>query len=165
MHLQHQQAVLPVPQYQRRAEAWMRQALALLPTHGSDVPVAALVVDEAGQILGSGINKREASGDPTAHAEVLAIREAVQHRGGGWRLSGCTLVVTLEPCAMCAGAILNSRIGTVLFGAFEEKTGACGSVVDLLRDPALHPTPQVYGGVLEAQCAQVLQDFFAELRD
>lgn len=157
-------SALPHPQYQQQAEAWMRQALQMLEPGQADVPVAALIFDANQRLIGAGINQREATGDPTAHAEVLAIRQAVGVQQDGWRLEDCTLVVTLEPCAMCAGAILNSRISKVYFGAYEDKTGACGSVVDILRDPILQPTPEVQGGILEAECAQVLLDFFDDIR-
>ena len=124
-----------------------------------DVPVAALVIDENGVIIGEAHNEREATGDPTAHAEVLAIRRAADHRGE-WRLEGCTLVVTLEPCVMCAGAIVSSRIPKVIFGAWDEKAGAAGSLFDLLRDRRLNHRVEVIGGVEEADCARLLTDFF-----
>jgi tRNA(adenine34) deaminase len=126
-----------------------------------DVPVAALVIDKNGEVIGHARNEREASGDPTAHAEVLAIRRAADHRGA-WRLEECTLVVTLEPCVMCAGAILSSRIPTVVFGAWDEKAGAAGSLFDLLRDRRLNHRVEVIGGVEEAACALLLREFFDE---
>jgi tRNA(adenine34) deaminase len=126
-----------------------------------DVPVAALVIDKSGDVIGHARNEREASGDPTAHAEVLAIRRAADHRGA-WRLEECTLVVTLEPCVMCAGAILSSRIPTVVFGAWDEKAGAAGSLFDLLRDRRLNHRVEVIGGVEEAACALLLREFFDE---
>ena len=126
-----------------------------------DVPVAALVIDKSGDVIGHARNEREATGDPTAHAEVLAIRRAADHRGA-WRLEECTLVVTLEPCVMCAGAILSSRIPTVVFGAWDEKAGAAGSLFDLLRDRRLNHRVEVIGGVEEAACARLLREFFDE---
>ncbi|MGV1003935.1 MAG: tRNA adenosine(34) deaminase TadA [Candidatus Nanopelagicales bacterium] len=129
----------------------------------ADVPVGAVVVDPAGNILGTGWNQREASADPTAHAEVLALRTAAAELGT-WDLSGLTLAVTLEPCAMCAGAIVLARISRLVFGAYDPKAGAAGSLWDIVRDPRLNHRPQVVGGVLEAECGQVLQRFFRELR-
>ncbi len=130
-----------------------------------DVPVGAIVVDPNGDVVGSGRNEREATGDPTAHAEIVALRNAAE-QAGTWNLSGHTLVVTLEPCVMCAGAILNSRIDRVVFGAWDEKAGAAGSVMDLLRDRSLPlRVTEVVGGVLGDECAALLTDFFGELRD
>ena len=130
-----------------------------------DVPVGAIVVDAEGAVVGSGRNEREATGDPTAHAEIVALRDAAKN-AGSWNLSGHTLVVTLEPCVMCAGAILNSRIERVVFGAWDEKAGAAGSVHDLLRDRSLpNRVDEVVGGVLGEECAALLTDFFGELRD
>ena len=128
-----------------------------------DVPVAAFIVDAAGRRLGAGRNERELSHDPTAHAEILAIRAAARELGS-WRLENCTLVVTLEPCVMCAGAILAARIPRVVFGAWDDKAGAVGSVYDVLRDRRLNHTVEVVGGVLETQCAAVLRDFFSPKR-
>ena len=124
-----------------------------------DVPVGAIVVNDSGQIVGTGQNLREQSNDPTDHAEILAIRNAAQ-KIGSWRLDDLTLVVTLEPCVMCAGAILQSRIKRLVFGAFDEKAGAVGSVVDVIRDPRALSKVEVVSRVLEDQCAQVLKDFF-----
>nr|WP_258184674.1 MULTISPECIES: nucleoside deaminase [unclassified Bifidobacterium] len=130
-----------------------------------DVPVGALVVDdESGAILGRGYNTREVDGDPLAHAEVVAMREAAATRGGDWNLADCTLVVTLEPCPMCAGACLQTRIGRIVFGAWDAKLGACGSIWDIPRDPHVGHTPEVFGGVREAECARILGDFFATRR-
>ena len=130
-----------------------------------DVPVGAIVVDSGGDIVGSGRNEREAKGDPTAHAEIVALRSAAE-QVGSWNLSGHTLVVTLEPCVMCAGAILNSRIERVVFGAWDEKAGAAGSVLDLLRERSLpYRVDEVVGGVLGDECAALLTEFFGELRD
>ncbi|MCX4469532.1 nucleoside deaminase [Micromonospora sp. NBC_01655] len=124
-----------------------------------DVPVGAVVYGPGGVELAVGRNERELTGDPTAHAEVLALRRAAE-RLGRWRLDDCTLVVTLEPCTMCAGAIVLARIPTVVFGAWEPKTGAAGSLWDVLRDRRLNHRPEVYGGVLEAENSAVLRAFF-----
>ncbi|MFF8960377.1 tRNA adenosine(34) deaminase TadA [Streptomyces sp. NPDC014894] len=126
-----------------------------------DVPVGAVVLDRDGVPLSAGHNERELTGDPTAHAEVLAIRRAAE-RIGGWRLSGCTLVVTLEPCTMCAGAITQSRVDRVIYGARDEKAGATGSLWDVVRDRRLNHRPEVVHGVLERECAQLLTDFFRD---
>ncbi|MGW2896540.1 tRNA adenosine(34) deaminase TadA [Streptomyces sp. NPDC001212] len=127
---------------------------------GGDVPVGAVVLSADGTtVLGVGHNEREATGDPTAHAEVLAIRRAAA-RTGQWRLSGCTLVVTLEPCTMCAGAIVLSRVDRVVYGARDEKAGAAGSLWDVVRDRRLNHRPEVIEGVLAEECAALLTDFF-----
>lgn len=146
-------------------EALMRQAIdqAKLALASDDVPIGAVVVDAAGQVIGRGYNRREADADPTAHAEVIAIRQAAEHLGS-WRLEGCTLVVTLEPCLMCAGAILLARLPTVVMGAWEEKTGAAGSVYDVLRDRKVNHWVEVYPGVLESECAGLLTTFFRKHR-
>lgn len=128
--------------------------------HG-DVPVGAVVLDAQGHIAGEGWNTREIDGDPLAHAEIAAMREAAEH---GWNLADCTLVVTLEPCPMCAGACVQTHIGRIVFGAWDAKLGACGSVWDIPRDPHVGSMPEVYGGVMERECAQVLSDFFAARR-
>ena len=128
-----------------------------------EVPVGAVVFDAAGAVVGRGVNRREANCDPTAHAEVEAIREAARMLGT-WRLDGCELVVTLEPCTMCAGAILGSRVSSLVFGAWEPKTGAVGSVLDAIRDPRHLHTPEVRAGVLEAEAAKMLAEFFEGLR-
>jgi tRNA(adenine34) deaminase len=135
------------------------------------VPIGAVVLGPDGAVLGSGRNQREELGDPTAHAEVVAIRQAAERlreralfdggQADGWRLSDCTLVVTLEPCAMCAGAIVLARIPRVVFGAWDEKAGAAGSVFDVLRERRLNHWVEVYPGVREAECAVLLRDFFA----
>lgn len=125
----------------------------------SDVPVGAVVYAPDGAELAIGRNEREAAHDPTAHAEILALRAAAARRGE-WRLEGCTLVVTLEPCTMCAGAIVLARIATVVFGAWEPKTGAAGSLWDVLRDRRLNHRPEVYSGVLAAESAAMLRTFF-----
>ena len=146
-------------------EPLMREAIAdaRLALASGDVPVSAFVIDERGERIGSGRNERELTGDPTAHAEVLAIRAAAAHLGD-WHLTGCTLVVTLEPCVMCAGAILNSRIPRVVFGAWDEKAGAAGSVHDLLRDRRLNHRVEVIAGVQAEACAELLVDFFTTKR-
>ena len=128
-----------------------------------DVPVGAVVVDELGEVIGRGRNLREADSDPTGHAEVVAIREAARARGQ-WRLDGCTLVVTLEPCTMCAGAIGLARLERLVFGAFDDKAGAVGSLWDVLRDRRLNHRPEVVTGVLADECGALLLDFFAAHR-
>ena len=125
-----------------------------------DVPVGALVFSPGGEILGAGHNLREADGDPTAHAEVVAIRAAASTLGS-WRLQDCTLVVTLEPCVMCAGALMLARIGRLVLGAWDPKAGACGSVWDVVRDRRATHRVEVIGGVRERECSQILLDFFA----
>jgi len=139
----------------------MRRALAqgARSASSSDVPVGAVVVDGAGEPIGLGQNVRERDGDPTGHAEMLALRQAGAARSA-WRLDGCTLVVTLEPCVMCAGAAVASRVDRLVFGAFDAKAGACGSVWDLPRDRASLHHPEVVAGVLEAECAAMLTEFF-----
>jgi tRNA(adenine34) deaminase len=128
-----------------------------------DVPVGAIVINAAGEIVGSGNNLREFDNDPTAHAEIVAMREAALI-AENWRLDGHTLVVTLEPCAMCAGAIAQSRMKKVVFGAWDEKAGAVGSVWDILRDPRAPHKVEVVSGVLEEQCAGILKEFFQQQR-
>ena len=129
---------------------------------GGDVPVGAVVLSPDGTtVLATGHNEREATGDPTAHAEVLAIRRAAAHLGE-WRLSGCTLVVTLEPCTMCAGALVQSRVDRVVYGARDEKAGAAGSLFDVVRDRRLNHRPEVIGGVLADECAHLLTEFFRD---
>ena len=128
-----------------------------------DVPVGAVVLGPDGAVVGHGWNAREADGDPTAHAEVLALREAVATLGR-WRLDDCTLVVTLEPCLMCAGAIVLARTARVVFGAWDDKAGASGSQWDVLRDRRVNHRPEVVGGVLEDECAEVLREFFEPRR-
>jgi tRNA(adenine34) deaminase len=146
-------------------EALIRRALVLAaaaPRTG-DVPIGAVVVDAEGRELAAACNGREAFGDPTAHAELLALRAAAAVRGE-WRLEGCTLAVTVEPCTMCAGAIGLARVERVVFGAWEPKTGAAGSLWDVLRDRRLAHRPEVVGGVLEAECAALMEEFFDGLR-
>ena len=136
---------------------------AALATATDDVPVGAVVLSAEGELLGAGVNRREADGDPTAHAEVLALRAAAAARGQ-WRLDGCTLVVTLEPCVMCAGATVLSRVERLVFGAWDPKAGAAGSVWDLVRDRRANHRVEVVGGVREEECTQLLLDFFARHR-
>ncbi|WP_415456064.1 nucleoside deaminase [Bifidobacterium psychraerophilum] len=139
--------------------------LATQAAEDGDVPVGAVVLDGRGEIIGSGRNQREALGDPLAHAEVVALRQAAgQGRDSGWNLSDMTLVVTLEPCPMCAGAALATHIGRIVFGAWDPKMGACGSVWDLPRDPHTGPMPEVIGGVQETRCMDILNNFFRGLR-
>jgi tRNA(adenine34) deaminase len=143
-------------------EVLVRRALELAaaaPRTG-DVPIGAVVVDADGRELAAACNGREAFGDPTAHAEILALRAAAAVRGE-WRLEGCTLAVTIEPCTMCAGALGLARVERVVFGAWEPKTGAAGSLWDVLRDRRLTHRPEVVGGVLAAECAALMESFFA----
>lgn len=143
----------------------MRLALAEAETaaaHG-DVPIGAVVLGPGGDVIARAGNERELLGDPTAHAEVVALRRAAA-AVGEWRLTGCTLVVTLEPCTMCAGAIVASRIDRLVFGAFDEKAGAVSSLWDVVRDPRLNHRPAVTAGVLADECGAVLDRFFAERR-
>ncbi|MEJ5945452.1 tRNA adenosine(34) deaminase TadA [Pseudokineococcus basanitobsidens] len=128
-----------------------------------DVPVGAVVLSADGTVLGEGANRREADGDPTAHAEVLALREAARV-AGAWRLDGCTLVVTLEPCTMCAGALLLARVERLVLGAWDPKAGATGSVLDVVRDRRLPHRVEVVGGVREDECGALLRSFFAGRR-
>lgn len=130
----------------------------------ADVPVGAVVFDAFGVELARAANAREATADPTAHAEILALREAARVHGDGWRLEGATLAVTLEPCTMCAGALVLARVKRVVFGAWEPKTGAVGSLWDVVRDRRLTHRPEVRGGVLEDECAGLLESFFLEQR-
>ena len=143
----------------------MQQAISLAKETATkgDVPVGALVVDDSGKIIGLGANLREQENDPTAHAEIVAIRSAAKNLGN-YRLDDLTMVVTLEPCGMCAGAIAQSRIKRLVFGSFDEKYGAVGSVWDLLRDSRAIYKPEVLSGVLENECAQLLSDFFTTKR-
>lgn len=141
----------------------MRRALELAATADGDVPIGAVVLDPDGIVIGEGVNVRERYGDPTGHAEVVAIRAAAE-RLGEWRLAGCTLVVTLEPCTMCAGAAVLARVERLVFGAYDEKAGAVGSLWDVVRDRRLNHRPEVVSGVREAECAALLRDFFAPHR-
>ena len=148
----------------RYMEKYMREALdqARAAMAMGEVPVGA-VIEKDGIILGRGHNRTESAKDPTAHAEILAIREAAAALGG-WRLTGCTLYVTTEPCSMCAGAIVLSRIARVVIGTRDPKAGACGSVLDVLGEPRLNHHPEAVFGVLEEECRSVMQDFFISLR-
>ncbi len=143
----------------------MQQAISLAQEVKSsgDVPVGALIVNEAGEILSSGKNEREKDNDPTAHAEIVAIRNASE-KIGSWRLDDLTLIVTLEPCVMCAGAILQSRMKRLVFGAFDQKAGAVGSSLDVIRDVRALSKIEVVSGVLEKECSKLLTDFFATKR-
>jgi len=132
-------------------------------TASADVPVGAVILNEHGEVVATGSNERELTHDPSAHAEIVAIRRAAKDLGT-WRLENYTLVVTLEPCAMCAGAIVQSRIPRVVFGAWDEKAGAVGSVWDILRDSRTLNRPEVISGVLAEECAQLLQSFFQSQR-
>ena len=144
-------------------EDYMREALAVarMALPAGDVPVGAVVVKD-GKMIGRGYNRREKNGDALAHAEVEAIREACAALGS-WRLSGCSLYVTLEPCPMCAGAVVNARLDAVYYGAKDDKAGCCGSVLNLFEERFNHK-PRVYGGILEEECAALLQEFFQKLR-
>lgn len=146
-------------------EALVRAALAVAGTAGpADVPVGAVVIDANGVEIARAVNAREALGDPTAHAEILALRAAASVLGDGWRLTGTTLAVTLEPCTMCAGAVVLARVARLVFGAWEPKTGAVGSLWDVVRDRRLNHRPEVRGGVLASECAVLMETFFARQR-
>ena len=146
-------------------KALMQQAISLAKEAATkgDVPVGALVVDDAGNVVGQGANLRVQDNDPTAHAEIVALRNAAE-KTNDYRLDDLTMVVTLEPCGMCAGAIAQSRIKRLVFGAFDEKYGAVGSVWDLLRDPRVVYKLEVMSGVVEDECGQLLKDFFSNKR-
>lgn len=149
-----------------RYEPAMRAALseAQAALGSRDVPIGAVVVDGDGELVGRGCNAREATSDPTAHAEIVALRHAALALGG-WRLEGCTLVVTLEPCPMCAGALVLARVDRLVFGAFDPKAGAVGSLWDLVRDRRLNHRPEVVSGVLAEECGGLIREFFAEHRE
>ena len=138
-------------------------SLAKVAADKGDVPVGAIVVNEAGEIFGTGQNLREQNNDPTAHAEIVALRNASE-KLGSWRLDDLTLVVTLEPCAMCAGAILQARVKRLVFAAWDEKAGAVGSVMDVIRDPRALTKVEVITGIMEKECSEVLKDFFNSKR-
>ena len=138
-------------------------SLAKVAADKGDVPVGAIVVNDAGEILGTGQNLREQNNDPTAHAEIVALRNASE-KVGSWRLDDLTIVVTLEPCAMCAGAILQSRVKRLVFAAWDEKAGAVGSVMDVIRDPRALTKVEVITGIMEKECSEVLKDFFNSKR-
>lgn len=149
----------------RTDEELIRAALEVAGSAGPrDVPIGAVVVAADGTELARAVNAREALGDPTAHAEVLALRAAAVALRDGWRLEGTTLAVTVEPCTMCAGALILARVARLVFGAWEPKTGAVGSLWDVVRDRRLNHRPQVRGGVLAQECAAPLEDFFARQR-
>ena len=150
-----------MPSYDDAMGVALEEAQSALAT--SDVPVGAVVVDAAGAIVARGRNRREADGDPTAHAEVLALRAAAQTLGA-WRLTGCTLVVTLEPCAMCAGAIVLARVDRVVYAADDPKAGAAGSVWDLVRDPRANHRPELVRGVRAEEAGDLLRSFFSSRR-
>jgi tRNA(adenine34) deaminase len=148
------------------ADLWlapMRRALELAASARGDVPIGAVVVDADGAMVGEGVNVRERDADPTGHAELLALRSAAERRGE-WRLTGCTLVVTLEPCTMCAGATVLARVDRLVFGAYDAKAGAVGSLWDVVRDRRLNHRPEVIGGVLAQESTALLDAFFAEKR-
>ncbi len=147
----------------QNSEELMRLAIdvAKSATRTGDVPVGAIVINSDGVLIGKGFNEREANNDPTAHAEIVAIRSAASRLQNS-RLDGCTLIVTLEPCAMCAGAIAQSRISKVIFGAWDEKAGAVGSIWDVLRDPRSIFKVEVNAGVFKEECAELLTDFFKD---
>lgn len=144
---------------------WMEQALAEArkAADAGDVPVGALVVDEQGCVISVGANLREVQADPTGHAEVVAIRQAAAARGS-WRLDGCTLVVTLEPCLMCAGTAVQARLPRIVLGAWDTKAGACGGLWDVVRDSRSTHRIEVVGGIRETECARLLKEFFAQRR-
>lgn len=153
--------VLPRPVGELRDEERMRRAIAAARrTPPGDVPVGAVVFGPGGEVLAEAANRRETDADPMAHAEVLAIRAAALELGDGWRLEDCELFVTLEPCVMCAGAAVMARVGRIVFGAWSPKTGACGSIADVVREPAHPYVPGVTGGVLAEECAGLLPEFF-----
>ena len=137
----------------------MRRAISVASSFPEDVPVGAVVYDAAGVELAAAGNERESTGDPTAHAEILVLRRAALLTGS-WRLDDCTLVVTLEPCTMCAGALVLARVSTLVFGAWEPTPGAVGSLWDVVRDRRINHRPQVYAGVLEPECAALVRDYF-----
>lgn len=145
-------------------ENFMEEAysLAASAAQGGDVPVGALVVKE-GVVLGRGENRRQRDADPSAHAEIIALKEAAKHIGS-WNLSGCSLYATLEPCPMCAGAVIVSRIENVYFGAYDRELGCCGTLYNLPEDTRMNHRANVYGGILEEKCSKILSDFFKDKR-
>ena len=146
-----------------RMQQLMKLALDQAKQSGDDVPIGAVVLNSSGEVVGAAANNREATNDPSGHAEIVAIRQAAESLGD-WRLSDCTLVVTLEPCVMCAGAIQAARIPKVIFGAYDPAVGAAGSRYDLLRDEKLGQQVEVIGGVLEQECAELIERFFQDRR-
>jgi len=158
--------VSPVGERATADEALVRAAIGAAAEAGpGEVPIGAVVFDSDGVELARAANARETLGDPTAHAEVLALRAAAARLGDGWRLEGATIAVTVEPCTMCAGALVMARVARVVFGAWEPKTGAVGSLWDVVRDRRLTHRPQVRGGVLADECAALLEEFFARQRE
>ena len=151
--------------YEASFEPAMRAALAeaAAAARTADVPVGAVILDAHGKVVARGRNRREADGDPTAHAEIVAIRAAAR-AVGSWRLDGLTLVVTLEPCTMCAGAITVARLSRLVYGAADPRAGAVGSLWDVVRDQRLAPVPEVIGGVLADECLKIIRTFFSERR-
>ena len=151
--------------YEASFEPAMRAALAeaAAAVGTGDVPVGAVILDIGGVVVALGRNRREADADPTAHAEIVAMRAAARARGS-WRLDGLTLVVTLEPCTMCAGAITEARLSRLVYGAADPRSGAVGSLWDVVRDQRFVPVPEVVGGVLAAECLKIIRTFFAERR-
>jgi len=151
--------------YEASFEPAMRVALAeaAAAVGTGDVPVGAVILDDGGVVVAQGRNRREADADPTAHAEIVAMRAAARARRS-WRLEGLTLVVTLEPCTMCAGAITEARLSRLVYGAADPRAGAVGSLWDVLRDQRLVPVPEVIGGVLAAECLKTIRTFFSERR-
>lgn len=151
-------------QLERRAQERMRRAIEVARTAPpGDIPVGAVIYGPDGREVATGTNRRECDQDPAGHAEIVAMRAAAEALGS-WRLEGCELVVTLEPCTMCAGAVLGARVSSLVFGAYEPKTGAVGSLIDVLRDPTHLYTVEVRGGVLEAETAGLMTGFFERLR-
>lgn len=151
-------------QLERRAQERMRRAIEVArTTPPGDIPVGAVIYGPDGREVATGTNRRECDQDPAGHAEIVAMRAAAEALGS-WRLEGCELVVTLEPCTMCAGAVLGARVSSLVFGAYEPKTGAVGSLIDVLRDPTHLHTVEVRGGVLEAETAGLMTEFFERLR-
>lgn len=142
---------------------WMKLALAEAERAVPDVPVGCLIVKD-GEVIARGRNEREVTQDPTAHAELIAIREAAKHLSS-WRLADCTLIVTLEPCPMCAEAIIQSRISTLVFGAYDQRSGACGSAFNLFVGGRSYPLPEIIGGIEEESCERMLADFFKSVRN
>lgn len=142
----------------RRAMTWALEQARLAAAAG-DVPIGAVILDPDGRTVAAAGNERELTGEPTAHAELLAIRQATAN-ADSWRLPDCTLVVTLEPCTMCAGALVQSRVGRLVFGAYDPKAGAVASLWDVVRDPRLNHRVGVIGGIAEDECGQLLSDFF-----
>lgn len=144
-------------------DAALGLALDLARRPGLEMPIAAVVIDPDGKVLGTGVNRRETDHDPTAHAEILALRQAGRALGD-WRLTGCTLAVTLEPCTMCAGALVLARVQRLVFGAFDDKAGAVGGLWDVVRDSRLNHAVEVVAGVRQAECSALLSDFFGQRR-